>query len=466
MRMREKTPQRIDAASVIGKVISRTPGKKPRRPDTVGRVRVAGLIIPATILIAMFCVAASPSSYVVPKTSTYIKTYEDGAREYRLADGSRTVVWPSGAVRRKLKNGTVIHTWPVGKDNEIRRIERPNGTVESLFANGAKKTYRPGGTVYWVLPDGVRREERRDGSVWESVETRRDLVDPEVVAMKPWPRRVEPLDRVVFSGKLKPGYRDPWVCVLLPGGKLFEIDTKSFILRDSEFSVPVVMNDGPGIYRVEIIAKGDLGNRVALNVTIWVGMDPDDKDEKPTLYKTIDPSDPLHRMEIKFHKTINMERKKRDIKIVKWDSETTQLARHMSRDMTGEGYFGHVSPKWGNIAERAVKLFGWRTTIYGIPTGPLDENTPNYIADDIVRARSLGGAMDLLLESPAHRRLLLCDYFTHAGVGISRVKNSDGREIVVVIAMLKLNRPKRAPKKKKSDDRAGEEELFKIYGRP
>jgi len=416
------------------------------------------------VLLAILAFSADVSPDIDLENARRIKTYPSGAKEYLLTDGSRAVVWPNGNTRRTLRDGTVIHTWPPAGNNEILRIKKPDGTVESKFADGTEKNMRPNGSVSWRFSDGRLREEKRDGSVWENSVTDRDLVDPEVVKMSPWPRRVKPGDRVVFSGELLEGYHNPWACVLLSGGELREFKTESFIIRGNRFSLPVTMNDGPGLYKIEIIVRGPLGNRIALNVGIWVNIEPPDEGEKPTLYRTVDPGEPLHHLEAKFYKMINRERGKRDIKTVIWDIEAGQLSRHMAREMASEGFFGHISPKWGNIAKRAVRLYKWNSAAHGLPTSPPDESAPNFIADCIVKSRSFGGAMVTLLESPAHRRIILSPYCTHTGVGVSRVKNGDGRDVIIVIAMLQLNRPRHSISSKPK--KIEEEKPFRIYGRP
>jgi len=376
------------------------------------------LLLAGAVIFAALSLAAPASTDIDLKGARLLKTHAGGVKEYLLADKSRATIWPNGKTRR-------------------------------------------------AMPDGTIRETKPDGSVWESTNAQRDLVDPNVVEMAPWPSRIKQMDRVVFSGALKRGYHSPWACVLLPSGNIREIKTESFKIRGNRFSLSLLLSDGVGSYKVEIIVKSRLGHRVALNVSIWAGMDPLPSMGKTKLFKTVDPKEPLHRLEPEFYKIINRERKKRDIARIRWDAEAGQLARHMARELTYERFFGHRSPKWGNIAQRAVKLNKWTSVVYGVPKSPPKKNAPNFIADDLIKTRSLGSAMVTLLESPAHRRVLLGKHFTHAGVGISRLSGGDGRDIVMVVVMLQLNRPKRTrkpPKKiRKKDD---SDDTFHIYGRP
>lgn len=398
------------------------------------------------LIIVVFCMTlrADPEDIDL-NGAKLLSNRSGGAKEYELSDGSVATIYPDGSARRIMPDGRVIFTWPRKGTDEIKRIKFTNGQVESYYADGTKKILQPNGNELWIFPDGMQREKRADGSVLESVLPRQDLVDPDVVALSPWPRFVKPFDRVVFSGELRSGYNDPWACVLLPGGSLIEIPKESFNRQGAKFSVSVIMSDGPGIYRVEIIAKGIYGNKVAMNVTLWSGIEPEKEDTQPTLYRTVDPLEDLSKIEYGFFEMLNRERTQRNIKPVIWELETAQLARNTSREMTDRNYFGHISPRNGNLAQRAVKLFKWSRIAYGMPPSQLPDDAPNYIADDLIRARSLGGAMATLLESPAHRKVILFPGWTHCGVGSSRIKGGDGREVVIVIAMAQLNHPKHRP---------------------
>lgn len=384
--------------------------------------------------------AASPSSADLNKAEL-VKTFPGGAKKYKLEDGSRLFTWPDGRSRRELKDGTVIYFWPEKNKNGFENSE--------LSRRGTRKIALSNGNVIWEFPDGSVTEKRTDGSVWESVPARRDIVDPEVVKMSPWPRTLKPGDRVVLSGSLNRGFENPWAVISEPEGKLLKLESDAFSFNNSRFSLPVKLNNGKGRYRVEIIAEGPAGNRVAANVSIWAGQKPP-SNQKPELYETVKPTAPLHRLESEFYRLINRARAENGVSPVEWDAEAGQLARHMSRELAPEGNLRHVSPKWGNLASRAVKVFGWNNVAHGLPRSPPENGAPNYVADVLVKGRSLPGALAVLMESPAHRLALMNPHCTHAGVGISRLGSGDGRDIIITVAMLQLNRPKRTrPAKRK-----------------
>jgi len=396
--------------------------------------RRTSFIFTAFACAVLFLGPARPSP-VDLKNAEMIRTFSGGIKEYRLRDDSRLFRWPDGRFRWELKDGTVVYFWPENVKNSREGGEFPQ--------RGTRKTALSNGNTIWEFPDGSVREEKTDGSVWESVPVRRDIVDPEVVKMSPWPRSVKPGDRVVLSGSLKGGFEKPWAAIAKPDGNLVKFESDDFRFDSPRFSLPVIMDSGKGRYRVEIIAQGPSGNRVAMNVSIWAGQEPP-SNEGPELYKTVNPTEPLHHLEGDFYRLINRARAEKGVSPVEWDAEAGQLARHMSRELAREGRLRHVSPKWGDLAARAVRVFGWNKVTHGLPQFPPGKGGPNYIADALVKSRSLNGAMAVLMESPAHRLVLMHPHWTHAGVGISRIEGGDGRDIIVTVAMLRLNRPKRA----------------------
>ncbi len=413
----------------------------------MGRVTPRISLVVAIFFSALFMSGGRLPSYVDSESAEPVKTFSGGIKQYRLSDGSRLFKWPDGRYRHELKDGTVIYFWPERKN----KLNQNN----HLSLRGARKTVLSNGNIIWEFPDGSVTEKKVDGSLWESVPVRRDIVDPEVVNMSPWPRHVKPGDRVVLSGKLKSGFKKPWAVVAQPDGGLVRLSTGSFRLTDSRFSLPVRMTDGKGRYRVEIIAEGPGGNRVAVNVSIWAGTEPPSA-QGPELFRTINPTEPLHHLESDFYRLINRARGKSGLARLEWDAEAGQLARHNSRELALERDLRHVSPKWGDLASRAVKVFGWNRVAHGLPRAPPKKGEPNYIADALVKSRSLPGAFAVLMESPAHKLVLMNPHCTHAGVGISRIDGGDDRNIIITVAILQLNSPKRirqskAGKKSSSD---------------
>lgn len=396
--------------------------------------------------------------------------WSDGSAEITRADGANILTWPAvgngnetyritfpdgsteshysgGAVRKKESDGTVVETWPGSGNEEIRRITRTNGEVESFYADGARKTKRKDGSEITFWPDGHIREVKADGSIWETSNTAKPLINPDILELQPYPDRIQPGAQVIFSGKLKPGYSSPWASIMLPNGDVRTIREEQVRKDDGRFYIEVNFDAGPGRYKVEIIAVGKYGNEVAANFPVWAG-DAGPSAEQPKLYPLADPRTPSDVLEKRFWDMVNNTRKEKGIRELPWDNQVSQLARNHARDMADNGFFGHISPKHGNLARRAVDLFGWQTTIWGIPPGPPRAGEPNYIAENLSLTISLASALEGLMESPAHRKTLLFPHFTSGGIGMAWGDSGGQKMLYIVTAFLQQNRPMARVKRK------------------
>ena len=83
-----------------------------------------------------------------------------------------------------------------------------------------------------------------------------------------------------------------------------------------------------------------------------------------------------------------------------------QFARERSEDMARRDYFGHTTPE-GEMVLARLPAYGVR---YSYAGETLQRN--NYPAMETVRV-----AIDSLMDSPAHREILLDPSFTHIGIG-------------------------------------------------
>lgn len=92
-----------------------------------------------------------------------------------------------------------------------------------------------------------------------------------------------------------------------------------------------------------------------------------------------------------------------------WDPELAAIARAHSAEMAERGYFAHVSPRTGNVADRLRHA--------GYPA--------SFAAENIAMAPTLGEAQESLMRSPGHRAAVLTPEATHLGIGV--VTRSDPR---------------------------------------
>jgi len=85
-----------------------------------------------------------------------------------------------------------------------------------------------------------------------------------------------------------------------------------------------------------------------------------------------------------------------------WDPELAAVARAHSAEMAEQGYFAHVSPNTGNVADRLRHA--------GYPA--------SFAAENIAMAPTLGEAQESLMRSPGHRTAVLSPEATHFGIGV------------------------------------------------
>jgi uncharacterized protein YkwD len=340
--------------------------------------------------------------------------------------------------------------------------------VESFFYDGSRRVAQKDGSQVMTWPDGRRREVHTDGTVWISSTAKRILINRDIIVLEKYPDRVNAGVSYIYKFKLKRGYSDPWACVLCPNG-VIRIILGDNIKRDAKgvYSLKIKFDGGNGRYKVEIILVGRYGNEIAANFPVWVSV-AKPKAEKIKMCLVADPRTPLEVLEQRFWKMVNKTRNVNNVSELPWNPEVHQIARNHARDMSQNGFFGHISPTHGNLARRAIKLFGWQTTFWGVPSGPPEAGKPNYIAEDLNRTHSLTDALDNLMESPAHRRLLLCPFFTSGGIGMSWSEHKNEKMLYIVTAMLQKNRPtastKRKPRPKPKPPPPPDDD-FHIYGR-
>ena len=85
-----------------------------------------------------------------------------------------------------------------------------------------------------------------------------------------------------------------------------------------------------------------------------------------------------------------------------WDPELAAIARAHSAEMAEQGYFAHVSPRTGSVADRLRHA--------GYPA--------SFAAENIAMAPTLGEAQESLMRSPGHRAAVLSPEATHFGIGV------------------------------------------------
>ena len=101
---------------------------------------------------------------------------------------------------------------------------------------------------------------------------------------------------------------------------------------------------------------------------------------------------------------LNAYRIKQGLPTLEPDARLTATARAHSEDMRDHRFFGHRSPRHGDLGSRVRTLPGSRRPL---------------VLENIAMSVSVSWAHDGLVASPSHRRNLLDARVTHVGVGVA-----------------------------------------------
>lgn len=232
-----------------------------------------------------------------------------------------------------------------------------------------------------------------------------------LVALDPLPRAPAPHSILVLSGHLAPGTRRPQAWLGLPSGEVRAIP----LTPDGRRLQGAVALDGPGRYMVEILVDAGEGPEAAVLAPLDVGTAPP---PAPPPAVGDGPGDPTARV----HQALADLRRDAARAPARRDADLDALALRKAEAVAERGRPVH---RPGPDTEARVRLAraGWPFA---------------WAAEDLAQGPSVRAAFDALLESPAHRRLLLGPRVRRVGVGVVR------REGAVYLALL-LAEPMAAP---------------------
>jgi uncharacterized protein YkwD len=213
-------------------------------------------------------------------------------------------------------------------------------------------------------------------------------------SLESFPRTVAPGGKLRLVGEIGDRYERASVFATDPEGKVQELPMKG---RSIDASVGF---SAKGRYRLEVMGYGPTGPVVVVNVPIHVGVADSEEIASAT---EMDPSLTVEEAEATLLSLLNEERQKHGLGTVVADPELRAVALAHTLDMTEHGFFGHVSPTTGSPDDR-VRRAALRVSKAG-----------ECVAIEQTPARAHRG----LLESPAHRAVMLDAGFTHAGFGVA-----------------------------------------------
>lgn len=215
------------------------------------------------------------------------------------------------------------------------------------------------------------------------------------VELEPIARTADPGTALALRGRLLGDHRNPTIVVDQPGGQVRRLPAGG----GPDFDVRVPIADA-GIYRIEVVGRGEHGDTVIANFPIYVG---ESVPESVQITARDGGGDEgVEGVRRALLDLINDARREAGVSEVRAHQGLRDVALAHSRDMVEHDFIGHTSPSTGTAADR--------TRAAHLRTGLVLENIGRgYGADEIHRG---------LLESPGHRANLVNADVTHIGIGV------------------------------------------------
>jgi uncharacterized protein YkwD len=230
------------------------------------------------------------------------------------------------------------------------------------------------------------------------------VVSDRAYELEPTPRRAPPATRWPVRG-LAPGWRHLEASVLYPDGAVDDLDVTS---SGDRFEVDVPTGEAVGTVAVSIDGDGPSGPGKLLQLTVEVGQ------PLPTSIQVLVPPgeeelQDLESAERFALELLNMDRRRYGLPALALDPALAEVARAHSREMRDADFFGHRSPTTGLHPDR-LRAAGYQASASG---------------ENVALNDSLAEAEAALMASVGHRKNILSDRYSHAGVGLARRADGD-----------------------------------------
>lgn len=233
-----------------------------------------------------------------------------------------------------------------------------------------------------------------------------------LLTLSAFPREVEPnTTHLLWAKPTGPMIRNPSAVVWSPSGHIRDIAATP---RGMSVEIPIVFGDGQGRYVVQILAEDPYGQQVTNQLDVWAGQ-PAMRVERAAILPMEPLKDPRTE-EKRMLDLLNQFRKANGLKPLVFDPALQASALRHSTDMRDSRFFGHRSPRFGDLNLR-IRQF--------------ETQPPELLLENIAVSAAVSWAHDGLTNSPSHRRNLLDPDITSVGIGIA-VKNGTRMQIVYV----------------------------------
>jgi hypothetical protein len=228
------------------------------------------------------------------------------------------------------------------------------------------------------------------------------------MTMNPVPISHDPGTSLALQFRLEPTFNGAAIAVTPPRG---EVRITEPGLSDGWVATAVPLGRETGEYWIELLGHDADGPQVLALFPIQVGRQPATRwlGVPPPDESRITNDEGATRVAASL---VSLDRERFGLDPLIWDEQLAKVARSHSRDMADHGFFAHVSPTTGTIADRI------RAADY--PAA--------FVAENIAMAPRLSEAQTSLMRSPGHRATILTTDATHFGVGVvTRITESHGR---------------------------------------
>jgi len=226
--------------------------------------------------------------------------------------------------------------------------------------------------------------------------------------IEPIPRRVEPGHAISLRGRLMGPLTNPSFAVAKPSGEVLRLPAGS----GPTFDVRIPTEE-EGIYRVELLARGDRGDTVVANFPVYVGV-PIPESITIARAESGGSSRDVESVRRELFRMLNDSRRSpgtacasarrggNALPVLEHHDGLAKVALAHSRDMVEHNFVGHTSPTTGGATDRVERA--------GYHSGLVLENIGRgYSPTEIHRG---------LLQSPGHCANIVNPDVTHVGVGV------------------------------------------------
>lgn len=245
-----------------------------------------------------------------------------------------------------------------------------------------------GGGTYWI---GAGTAPQTDGKVRIVV-----AVSERAVQLDPLANQAPLGGKLRLHGKLLGRRSKPTIEVIDAQGKWTTLRAR---VSKNEFTAEVACDHGRGAYQVEVLAEGEYGPEVVANFPVYCGTQP------PGALRfdmeRVGPGVSVADVARSNFAALNNTRARQGLALLQWDNAAATIAEGHSQDMLTGKFFGHTSPRTGDVAARFTKA--------GLTTAVLREN--------VALGYGPRGIHESLMASPGHRVNILADDVTHVGIG-------------------------------------------------